>query len=189
MKICKIEQSTVENKIVELNRKIKATKVEPLKAIYREFLKFLLEIRKSSKTILIPDDVINQYIEEINIVWNVVVRLSDIPKELIQLKTRKREIVMARMMMCWGLLYSREKHYVGRNVSLAVIGNMINGMDHATVLHAEKTINNLCETDKSIKLLIAKLEYLIDEGYRTYIWNKLKSEDNITIFDIDNLIN
>jgi chromosomal replication initiator protein len=42
--------------------------------------------------------------------------------------------------------------------SLATIGAEIGGKDHATVLHAFKTVNNLMETDKSFKTQMSELE-------------------------------
>ncbi len=42
--------------------------------------------------------------------------------------------------------------------SLATIGTQIGGKDHATVLHACKTVNNLIETDKHFKHQIEEIE-------------------------------
>ena len=42
--------------------------------------------------------------------------------------------------------------------SLATIGLQIGGKDHATVLHACKTVNNLIETDKQFKNQIDEIE-------------------------------
>ena len=42
--------------------------------------------------------------------------------------------------------------------SLAVIGNAIGNKDHATVLHACKTVNNLIETDKAFKQDLEEIE-------------------------------
>ena len=42
--------------------------------------------------------------------------------------------------------------------SLATIGAQIGGKDHATVLHACKTVNNLIETDKRFKRYITDIE-------------------------------
>lgn len=61
--------------------------------------------------------------------------------EQIKSKTRKREIVMARQ-----LAMSFSKDYT--NASLATIGDEIGEKDHATVLHACRTVNNLKDTDR-----------------------------------------
>lgn len=75
----------------------------------------------------------------------------NITSDLLSSKTRKREIVQARqiaMYFCKNLTKS----------SLSTIGSTIGGKDHATVLHAYKTISNLIETDRSFKLQIGEIE-------------------------------
>ena len=42
--------------------------------------------------------------------------------------------------------------------SLANIGAQCGGKDHATVLHACKTVNNLAETDKTFRTYIEEIE-------------------------------
>jgi len=42
--------------------------------------------------------------------------------------------------------------------SLSTIGSIIGGKDHATVLHACKTVNNLKDTDKRFKSQIEDIE-------------------------------
>jgi chromosomal replication initiator protein len=42
--------------------------------------------------------------------------------------------------------------------SLATIGTQIGGKDHATVLHACKTVNNLIDTDKTFRHQIEEIE-------------------------------
>ena len=59
----------------------------------------------------------------------------------LQEKTRKREIVESRQVA----MYLSKKN---TKESLATIGRTIGNKDHATVLHACKTVNNLIETDK-----------------------------------------
>jgi chromosomal replication initiator protein len=46
--------------------------------------------------------------------------------------------------------------------SLANIGAQCGGKDHATVLHACKTVNNLIETDKQFKAYVDELEKKIN---------------------------
>jgi len=51
--------------------------------------------------------------------------------------------------------------YFSKNLtksSLATIGSQIGGKDHATVLHACKTVNNLVETDNSSKIRSKRLK-------------------------------
>lgn len=64
-----------------------------------------------------------------------------IPMDQLQSKTRKRDVVQARQLaMFFAKKYTK--------ASLQNIGNKIGNRDHATVLHAVKTVSNLSETDK-----------------------------------------
>ena len=65
--------------------------------------------------------------------------------------SRTRERVMARQMF---LVFCYNN---GRNGSLAVIGKYMN-KDHATVCHAQKTIQNLLDTDKQFKEIYESIE-------------------------------
>lgn len=73
-----------------------------------------------------------------------------ISAEQIQSKTRKRDIVQARQL---AMYFAKE--YTG--ASLSNIGSKIGQRDHATVLHACKTIKNLSETDKMFRYYISDL--------------------------------
>ena len=78
----------------------------------------------------------------------------DIPVAKIMEDTKKREQVYARM-ICMVLARLFTKH------STTTIGRELAGRDHATVLHATKTIINLYDTDikiaRQIDFLIANL--------------------------------
>jgi len=63
-------------------------------------------------------------------------------------KSRKRERVFARQLYCYCSI-RLVKGELG-NVSLANIGSVVD-KDHATVLHARKTIDNLMDTNKAIR--------------------------------------
>jgi chromosomal replication initiator protein len=68
----------------------------------------------------------------------------------LQSKTRKRHIVQARQLaMFFAKKYTK--------ASLASIGSQIGRRDHATVLHACKTVDNLAETDKQFRKYIDDL--------------------------------
>ncbi len=71
--------------------------------------------------------------------------------EVLQSRSRKREIVQARQI---AMFFSKSL----TNSSLATIGAKIGKKDHATVLHACKTINNLIETDRELKHQIKEIE-------------------------------
>jgi chromosomal replication initiator protein len=66
-------------------------------------------------------------------------------------KTRKREIVQCRQL---AMFFSKQM----TKSSLAVIGKYCGNKDHATVLHACKTVNNLADTDKQFKGYIIDIE-------------------------------
>ena len=74
--------------------------------------------------------------------------------KLLQAKTRKREIVQARQIS----MYLAKKY---TDCSLAKIGSMLGKKDHATVLHACKTISDLMEIDKTIKSNVDEIESML----------------------------
>jgi chromosomal replication initiator protein len=87
----------------------------------------------------------------IDYIQKVVSDYFNIPIEMMHSKTRKREIVQARQIAM----------YFSKNLtksSLATIGSQIGGKDHATVLHACKTVGNLYETDKRFRAYIVEIE-------------------------------
>lgn len=69
----------------------------------------------------------------------------------IRKRTRKREIVQKRQT---GMFFAQIK----TKESLEKIGDYFGGYDHATCLHAKKTVNNLIETDKMFKAQIEEIE-------------------------------
>ena len=71
--------------------------------------------------------------------------------ESLHSKTRKRNVVQARQ---WAMFFS--KKYTKN--SLSTIGSQIGQRDHATVLHACKTVENLIETDRAFKKYVSDLE-------------------------------
>jgi len=73
------------------------------------------------------------------------------PIDQINTKTRKREIVQARQLA----MYFSKKH---TKSSLATIGLHCGNKDHATVLHACKTVTNLIETDKQFKGFVNEID-------------------------------
>ncbi len=87
----------------------------------------------------------------IDYIQKVVCDYFNIPIDLVLSKTRKREIVQARQV---AMFFSKSL----TKSSLATIGSRIGGKDHATVLHACKTVNNLIETDKRFRLQIEEIE-------------------------------
>lgn len=71
--------------------------------------------------------------------------------ETIHSKSRKREVVQARQIS----MFLAKKH---TDASSSRIGQKIGDKDHATVLHAYKTIKDLMEVDKQLKKDVEELE-------------------------------
>lgn len=80
----------------------------------------------------------------IDYIQDVVCDYFKIPIEKVQSVTRKRDIVQARQLA----MFFAKKY---TNASLTSIGSQIGKRNHATVLHACKTVKNLSETDKIFK--------------------------------------
>ena len=87
----------------------------------------------------------------IDYIQKIVCNYFNIPVDMIHTKTRKREIVQARQI---AMFFSKNL----TKSSLTTIGSQIGGKDHATVLHACKTVNNLMDTDKKFRGQIEELE-------------------------------
>lgn len=86
----------------------------------------------------------------INYIQKVVSDYFQMDVETLQSKTRKRHIVQARQLaMFFAKKYTK--------ASLASIGSQIGKRDHATVLHACKTVDNLSSTDKQFKKYVDDL--------------------------------
>jgi chromosomal replication initiator protein len=87
----------------------------------------------------------------IDYIQKVVCDYFDISMDALNSKTRKREIVQARQL---SMFFSKRL----TKASLASIGLHCGNKDHATVLHACRTVNNLIETDKQFKVYVDELE-------------------------------
>ncbi len=87
----------------------------------------------------------------VDYIQKVVCDYFSITPDQLHSRTRKREIVQARQV---AMYFSKSL----TKSSLASIGSQIGGKDHATVLHACKTVNNLIDTDKQFKQTIDNLE-------------------------------
>ena len=99
------------------------------------------------------DQIVHNSVKEISIdyIQKVICDHFDLQVEKIHSNTRRREIVIARQLA----MFFAKKH---TKASLASIGTQCGKRDHATVLHACKTINNLIETDKSFKSMVDELD-------------------------------
>lgn len=98
---------------------------------------------------------ISQYLTEGNTLDGLlefIIKEFSYSKDILLSKTRKREVVFVRQVFCFLAVKSlKEKRYGG--ISLATIGQYIN-RDHATVLHSVNTIQDLCDTNKTILNLV-----------------------------------
>lgn len=84
-------------------------------------------------------------------IQQVVCEHFKISEELLQTKTRKREVVQARQLaMYFSKTYTK--------YSLSYIGNQIGKKDHATVLYACKAVADLMETDRNFKIQVEEIQ-------------------------------
>jgi len=114
-------------------------------------------LNKKSITLDLARQMIDKFVKNtarevsIEYIQKVVCDYFDLPIELMKSKTRKREVVQARQI---AMYFSKKM----TKSSLANIGMHCGGKDHATVLHACRTVNNLSETDKNFRLYLDDLE-------------------------------
>ena len=114
-------------------------------------------LNKKSITLDLAKKMIDKFVKNtarevsIDYIQKVVCDYFDLNIELLKSKTRKREVVQARQI---AMFFSKKL----TKSSLANIGAHCGGKDHATVLHACKTVNNLMDTDKTFRGYIADLD-------------------------------
>ena len=114
-------------------------------------------LNKKEITLDLASKLINKLVKNskrelsIEYISKVVCDYFNMPVDALQTKTRKREIVQARQLTMY---FSKTM----TKYSLASIGAQIGNKDHATVLHACKTVNNLKETDKSFRHYVDEIE-------------------------------
>jgi chromosomal replication initiator protein len=114
-------------------------------------------LNKKAITLELAKQMIDKFVKNtarevsIDYIQKVVCDYFAMPIDMIKSKTRKREVVQARQItMFFAKSFTKS--------SLASIGSQCGGKDHATVLHACKTVNNLIDTDKRFKGYIQELE-------------------------------
>ena len=88
---------------------------------------------------------------------NTVCKHFGLETATIHTKSRKREVVQARQIA----MYLAKNH---TDFSTAKIGALIGHKDHATVLHACKTIKELKEVDKSFRAEIDEIQAALKKG-------------------------
>ena len=104
----------------------------------------------------ITEKIVGEQKNEITIdkVQKVVCDYFNITREDLLSKTRKRQIVQARQI---AMFMSRSLI----NCSLSTIGAETGGKDHATVLHACTTVNDLMSTDKTFRQYVNDIEKIL----------------------------
>ena len=111
---------------------------------------------KKEVTIDLAQQIVEKFVKNtkrevsIDYIQKVVSDYFEMDVTTLQSKTRKRHIVQARQLA----MFFAKKF---TKASLASIGTQIGKRDHATVLHACKTVDNLAETDKQFKKYIEDL--------------------------------
>ena len=114
-------------------------------------------LNKKAITLDLAKQMIDKFVKNttreisIDYIQKVVCDYFNIAVDQINSKTRKREIVQARQL---AMFFSKRM----TKASLASIGLHCGNKDHATVLHACRTVNNLIDTDKQFKAYVDELE-------------------------------
>lgn len=114
-------------------------------------------LNKKAITLDLAKQMIDKFVKStsreisIDYIQKVVCDYFNLPMEILKSKTRKREVVQARQI---SMFFSKKL----TKASLASIGANCGGKDHATVLHACRTVINLSETDKQFKSYLDDLE-------------------------------
>lgn len=102
-------------------------------------------------------EVIKNFVSEINreitveYIQNLVADHFELPVEILQGSTRKRQVVIARQLS----MYLAKKL---TDQSLKTIGDNFGGRDHSTVIYSCKTVQDIMETDAIFKDTVADLE-------------------------------
>ena len=111
---------------------------------------------KKEITLALAKDIVEKFVKNskrevsIDYIQKVVSDYFQMDVDTLQSKTRKRHIVQARQLA----MFFAKKF---TKASLASIGSQIGKRDHATVLHACKTVDNLSTTDKQFRKYVEDL--------------------------------
>ena len=111
---------------------------------------------KKEITLNLAKDIVEKFVKNtkrevsIDYIQKVVSDYFQMDVSTLQSKTRKRHIVQARQLA----MFFAKKF---TKASLASIGSQIGKRDHATVLHACKTVDNLSSTDKQFRKYVEDL--------------------------------
>ncbi len=161
-----ILQKKIHNDGMEMPQEVLELIGSKIKTNVREMEGALISIlaqssmNKKDITMNLAASVIDKFVKNtpreitIDYIQQTVCKYFDLPLDKLKSASRKRETVQARQLaMYLSKAYTRS--------SLAVIGNKCGNKDHATVLHACKTVKNLVDTDKRFKKYVVDLENII----------------------------
>lgn len=157
----------IKNKLyrdgVEMPDEITTFLAENIKTNIRELEGAIISLiahssfNKQEVTLDLAQKIVENYVRntkrEVSIdhIQKVVSDYFQMDVETLQSKTRKRHIVQARQLaMFFAKKYTK--------ASLASIGSQIGKRDHATVLHACRTVDNLFETDKQFRRYVEEIK-------------------------------
>ena len=145
----------IENNIIEYVAKSIKTNIRELEGAIISLIA-QSSFNKMEITIELAQDIVNKFVKNtkrevsIDYIQKVVSEYFQMDISTLQSKTRKRHIVQARQLA----MYFAKKF---TKASLASIGSQIGKRDHATVLHACKTVDNLSFTDKQFRKYVEDL--------------------------------
>ncbi len=141
------EETIVETNARDTYEKLGITDVDlhnKLKKVWRDILhqgidEYRSKIRESiygTKSQIGIDAVIDYVCERYNIT-----------PEVMQVKSRKRNIMECRQVIHWML----KNNVTFNTMSLEAIGKIVGDKDHSTVMHSVKQINNMIQTDRPFR--------------------------------------
>ncbi len=158
--------SILENKLyrdgIEMNDEVIEYVAKNIKSNVRELEGAIISLiaqasfNKKEITIELAKEIIEKFVKNtkrevsIDYIQKIVSDYFQMDIETLQSKTRKRHIVQARQLA----MFFAKKF---TKASLASIGSQIGKRDHATVLHACKTVDNLSSTDKQFRKFVEDL--------------------------------
>jgi hypothetical protein len=132
--------------------------------VYEKAKMFDLQNEIDGDAFVVSDEVIIRILD-LDCIFNECCFYYNLPRSLVEKENRKRELVWTRQV---AMYFAKEL----TRYSLAEIGKGIGGKDHATVLHANKTVNNLIDTDKKKKEEVAEIEAILRRKYKILKDNK-----------------
>ena len=87
----------------------------------------------------------------VDYIIKLVAKYYNIEDDFVNTKSRKRELCFPRQVAMYLIKENT-------NLSYGYIGGIFNGKDHATIVHAKRTVFNLMQSDKKINEDVKKLQ-------------------------------